>query len=150
MHCTADICLIPIGTGETSVSRHIAECQRVLEKSGLKYQMHGYGTGIEGEFSDVTAVIQKMHEAVHAQGVARIASDIRIGTRLDKAGSLAGKIESVEKLLAQDKQGASGSAQPPSQIALPPADPRQDLERKVSETRQFLFSPAFEVPGKDV
>lgn len=34
-----DFCLIPMGTGESSVAEHIAECQRVLEKSGLKYKV---------------------------------------------------------------------------------------------------------------
>lgn len=33
----ADFCLVPMGV-EVSVSKYIAECQRVLEKSGLKYE----------------------------------------------------------------------------------------------------------------
>lgn len=37
MHLTADFCLVPMGV-EVSVSKYIAECQRVLEKSGLKYE----------------------------------------------------------------------------------------------------------------
>ncbi|GAA5841567.1 hypothetical protein JCM11251_001263 [Rhodosporidiobolus azoricus] len=105
MHCVADACIVPMGV-EASVSKYVAEMQRVLKKSGLKYEMHGYGTGIEGEFSAVTKVIEEMHEAVHAMGCPRIASDIRIGTRTDKQGSLAAKVASVEKLLAQDDQSA--------------------------------------------
>ncbi|GAA5978863.1 hypothetical protein JCM11641_003592 [Rhodosporidiobolus odoratus] len=102
----ADICLIPLGTADPSVSKYVAEAQRVLEKSGLVYKMHGYGTGIEGEFSDVTKVIEEMHEAVHKLGVMRIASgafqfdNIRLGTRLDKPSTLDAKMASVEKLLA--------------------------------------------------
>lgn len=34
-----DFCLIPIGTGEPSVAEYIAECQRILEKSGLTYKV---------------------------------------------------------------------------------------------------------------
>ncbi|GAA6026996.1 hypothetical protein JCM8097_006026 [Rhodosporidiobolus ruineniae] len=149
MYCTADICLIPMGV-EASVSKYIAEAQRVLQKSGLKYEMHGYGTGIEGEFSKVTAVIEEMHKAVHAIGAPRIASDIRIGTRLDKQSSLVGKVKSVEALLAKDS--SSGTQAPPSQIDLPkePLDPEAELAQKVRETQQFLQSPAFESPVKDV
>lgn len=39
-HLALDFCLVPIGTGDSSVAEHIAECQRVLEKSGLKYKVH--------------------------------------------------------------------------------------------------------------
>lgn len=33
-----DFCLIPIGTGSTSVAQEVAECQRVLEKSGVHFK----------------------------------------------------------------------------------------------------------------
>lgn len=34
-----DFCLIPMGTGEPSVAEYIAECQRILENSGLTYKV---------------------------------------------------------------------------------------------------------------
>ncbi|KAK4058900.1 UPF0045 protein M15 [Microbotryomycetes sp. JL221] len=74
MHAVADFCLIPMGIGEPGVTKYIAECQRVLEKSGLKYQLHGYGTGVEGEYSEVMKVIEACHEAVHAMGAPRVAT----------------------------------------------------------------------------
>lgn len=37
-----------MGTGETSVGKYIAECQRVLEKSGLQYEV----SLRPGDFSD--------------------------------------------------------------------------------------------------
>ncbi|KAG9032521.1 hypothetical protein FRB95_001357 [Tulasnella sp. JGI-2019a] len=40
LYAVADFCLIPIGTGEPSVAEYIAECQRVLEKSGLTFKYH--------------------------------------------------------------------------------------------------------------
>lgn len=79
-----DFCLIPIGTGNTSVAEEIAECQRVLEQSGLKYTLHGYGTNLEGPWSKVSQAIHDCHAAVHAKGAQRIATDIRIGTRVDR------------------------------------------------------------------
>ncbi|PRQ73874.1 MTH1187/YkoF-like protein [Rhodotorula toruloides] len=100
MHATADFCLVPMGTADPSVSKYIAECQRVLQKSGLKYELHGYGTGVEGEYSAVMKVIEECHEAVHAMGCPRVATDIRIGTRVDKQGSLQAKIDSVKELLS--------------------------------------------------
>ncbi|PWN49515.1 hypothetical protein IE53DRAFT_139761 [Violaceomyces palustris] len=79
--------MIPIGTPTTSVGAYIAECQRVLESmkgQGIVYEMHGYGTNLEGPFMTVSRAIERCHEAVHAMGVGRIATDIRIGTRVDK------------------------------------------------------------------
>ncbi|KAH9066374.1 hypothetical protein EDB87DRAFT_1527666, partial [Lactarius vividus] len=81
-----DFCLIPIGTGpDPSVAEYIAECARVLDKSGLKYQLmtsrSGYGTNLEGPWSAVCQAIHDCHAAVHAKGAPRVATDIRIGTR---------------------------------------------------------------------
>lgn len=45
-HCTADFCLIPLGTPTASVSNEVAEVQRVLKASGLHYQMHSAGTTV--------------------------------------------------------------------------------------------------------
>ncbi|KIY73201.1 DUF77-domain-containing protein [Cylindrobasidium torrendii FP15055 ss-10] len=103
LYAAADFCLIPMATPDTSVAVFIAECQRVLEKSGLVYHMHGYGTNIEGPWSKVSEAIHACHAAVHAQGIPRIATDIRIGTRTDKPSDgkvNAGKVTRVEAILA--------------------------------------------------
>jgi uncharacterized protein YqgV (UPF0045/DUF77 family) len=47
--CTADFCLIPLGTPTASVSQQIAEVQKLLKVSGLKYSMHSAGTTV-GKF----------------------------------------------------------------------------------------------------
>jgi uncharacterized protein (TIGR00106 family) len=44
--CTADFCLIPLGTPTASVSQQIADVQRLLKQSGIKYSMHSAGTTI--------------------------------------------------------------------------------------------------------
>lgn len=44
--CIADFCLIPIGTPTASVSKEVAEVQRVLKRSGLEYSMHSAGTTV--------------------------------------------------------------------------------------------------------
>lgn len=44
--CIADFCLIPIGTPTASVSKEVAEVQRLLKKSGLEYSMHSAGTTV--------------------------------------------------------------------------------------------------------
>jgi len=106
LYAVADFCLIPIGTASTSVAEEVAECQRILAHSGLTYKMHGYGTNIEGPWSKVSQVIHDCHAAVHAKGAQRIATDIRIGTRIDReipsGQGNDGKIKRVEEILAGD------------------------------------------------
>lgn len=98
-HCIADFCLIPMGIDGVSVSRYIADIQRVLKASGLKYYMHGNGTTVEGSWTDVTAIIGKCHSMLHDQGVVRCHTDIRIGSRTDKSQTHEDKVKSVERLL---------------------------------------------------
>ncbi|KAK7039036.1 hypothetical protein VNI00_010428 [Paramarasmius palmivorus] len=39
LYAVADFSLVPVGTGEPSVAEYNAECQRVLEKAGVKYKL---------------------------------------------------------------------------------------------------------------
>lgn len=102
MHVIVDICVVPIGVG-VSVSRHVAECQRVIEQAGLDHQMHAYGTNIEGDWDDVMACVKRCHEAVHEMGAPRITTTMKLGTRTDRVQSMADKISSVESKLAADQ-----------------------------------------------
>ncbi|EEA23120.1 UPF0045 protein M15 [Talaromyces marneffei ATCC 18224] len=101
-HCTADFCLIPIGTGSASVSAQIADVQRLIERSGLKYVMHSAGTTLEGPWDKVHRVIGQAHTILHQQGVVRIQSDIRSGSRIDKVQSFEDKVAAVNKLLGKE------------------------------------------------
>jgi uncharacterized protein YqgV (UPF0045/DUF77 family) len=47
-------------------------------------------------------VIGQCHAMLHANGIVRIQSDIRVGTRTDKKQSFQDKVNAVEKLLASD------------------------------------------------
>nr|POF22304.1 upf0045 protein ecm15 [Quercus suber] len=100
--CRKDFCLVPIGTPTASVSREIAAVQRLLKKSGLEYSMHSAGTTIEGSWHDCLTLIGQCHTLLHSNGVVRIQSDIRVGSRTDKVQSFADKVRAVEDLLAAD------------------------------------------------
>jgi uncharacterized protein (TIGR00106 family) len=102
MQVMVDFCVVPVGVG-VSVSKYVAECQRVLAASGLSYQMHPYGTVVEGDWDAVFAVLRQCHERVHAQGVARISTSLRLGTRTDRLQTMADKMESVHRELAGDE-----------------------------------------------
>jgi uncharacterized protein (TIGR00106 family) len=98
MKAIADLCIVPLGVG-ISLGSYIAECERVLAGSGVQTRLHAYGTNIEGEWDDVMAAIKRCHEALHTMGVPRVSSDIRIGTRTDRAQTMEDKIRSVREKL---------------------------------------------------
>jgi uncharacterized protein (TIGR00106 family) len=100
MKVIADLCLVPLGVG-VSLGRYVAECERILTKAGLKVKLHAYGTNIEGEWDDVVAAIKECHHALHAMGVPRISSSVRLGTRIDRVQTMEDKIRSVEQTLAK-------------------------------------------------
>lgn len=101
MNVMIDICIVPMGVG-VSVSEYVAACQRVLEKSGLSYQMHAYGTNVEGDWDEVMATVKRCHEAVHEMGAPRITTSMRLGTRVDREQTIEDKIESVKDKLKKD------------------------------------------------
>ncbi len=98
MKVLVDLCIVPIGVG-VSLSRYIAECEKILAEAGLKSSLHSYGTDIEGEWEDVFAAIRVCHEKVHAMGAPRISTNIKLGTRTDRDQTMEDKIESVRSKL---------------------------------------------------
>ena len=98
MKVMIDLCVIPLGVG-VSVSEYVAACQKILQESGLSYQMHAYGPNVEGDWDDVFATVKKCHEKLHAMGAPRISTSLKVGTRIDREQSMQDKIESVETKL---------------------------------------------------
>ena len=105
MHVLVDLCVVPLGVG-LSVSKEVAACERILQEAGLTTRLHAHGTNIEGDWDAVFAAIKRCHEVLHAQGVPRISSTLRVGTRTDRRQTLDDKVRSVEEKL-------STSAAPP-------------------------------------
>jgi uncharacterized protein (TIGR00106 family) len=103
MKVLIDLCVVPMGVG-VSVSEYVAACHRVLEETGLRTALHAYGTNIEGEWDEVFAAVKACHEALHAMGVPRISTSMRVGTRSDRDQSLADKVRSVEEKLQRHER----------------------------------------------
>jgi len=93
-----DFTVVPVGTG-VSLSPYIAEVERVLGRTGLNHELHANGTNMEGEWDNVMAAIRSCHEALHAMGVPRIHTDIKLGTRSDRPQLMAEKVASVQAKL---------------------------------------------------
>ncbi|KAG9318604.1 hypothetical protein JVU11DRAFT_697 [Chiua virens] len=88
-----------------AVAEHIAVCQNILEKSGLKFEVC-----VNGPWSEVTKAIYDCHAVVHANGVSRIATDIRIGTRTDReivpGEGNKRKVQRVQEIIQRQKDNS--------------------------------------------
>jgi uncharacterized protein (TIGR00106 family) len=98
MKVIVDLCVVPLGVG-VSVSKYIAECEKILKAAGLKTHLHAYGTNIEGEWDEVMDAIKACHQRVHDIGAPRITTTIKLGTRIDKEQTMQDKVDSVNKKL---------------------------------------------------
>jgi uncharacterized protein (TIGR00106 family) len=94
----AGITIVPLGVG-LSLSRFVAECERILQEAGLEPQLHANGTNVEGEWDAVFAALRRCHERLHALGAPRVATTLQVGTRVDRDQTLADKVRSVREKL---------------------------------------------------
>lgn len=59
--------------------------------------------GAEGSWEDVMRVIGQCHALLHQNGIVRIQSDIRVGSRTDKKQRAEDKVAAVQRLLQEDE-----------------------------------------------
>ena len=98
MKIIADICVVPL-TGNISVRQEVAKAHQILVETGLPVQLHAYGTNIEGEYRVVMDALERIHRELHAAGVPRISTTIRLGSRIDKDQSMEDKVDAVRAVL---------------------------------------------------
>lgn len=91
MKATGEVQVIPIGEG-VSVRERVKRAHQMLKESGLQVELHGQGTNVEGELDAILGAVQRIHETLHAEGVTRLATFVKIGTRTDKEPSLEAKL----------------------------------------------------------
>lgn len=97
----AEISLVPIVEGKTSMSREISVAFAAIEKTkGLKATLTGMGTQVEAEdLKNILAAVEAAHKAVIRSGASRVISTIRIDERLDKSQTLDARVLTVKKKL---------------------------------------------------
>jgi uncharacterized protein (TIGR00106 family) len=94
-----EMSITPLGKGE-SVSQYVAECVRLIDESGLQYELHSMGTIVEGELAEVLDLMRRCIELV-AQHSDRVTCAATLDYRRGHAGRLKSKIESVERKLGR-------------------------------------------------
>jgi len=84
-----------LGEG-VSVSGFVAEALKIVEKSGLRYQLTSMSTIFEADsLGEAIKVILEAHEAAFKAGSKRVITDIKIDDRCDELRRMEDKVEKV-------------------------------------------------------
>jgi uncharacterized protein (TIGR00106 family) len=94
-----EMSIVPLGQGE-SVSKYVAECVDLVDRSGLNYELHAMGTIVEGDLSQVLALMQQCIEQV-AKSSNRVTCTAKLDYRQNTTGTLQSKVASVEQKLGR-------------------------------------------------
>jgi len=94
MKVSADLCIVPMGVGP-SVSTYVREIKAIIESSGLDATMHPNGTNIDGELSDICALVERCEARLAELGVQRTFITLIFSTRRDKVQTMADKLAAV-------------------------------------------------------
>jgi len=94
-----EISVVPVGTGDTSLSAYVADCLRILKKAKVRYELSSMGTNIEGNLKDLLKIASEMHQTPFKKGALRVLTTLKIDDRRDKKGTLEGKKRAVQQKL---------------------------------------------------
>ncbi|MFH0959061.1 MAG: MTH1187 family thiamine-binding protein [Pseudomonadota bacterium] len=97
----AEFSVVPLDKGARGLSRFVAESIKIIEESGLDFEIHAMGTLIEGPSEKVFQVIQKCHENLISQSD-RVVTQIKIDDRKGASGTIKGKVRSVEEKFGKE------------------------------------------------
>jgi len=98
MRVIMDLCVVPMGVGFRSrpMSPPARRCWPRPASSSASTPTAPIS---RGEWDEVMAAVRRCHERVHAMGVPRITTTIKLGTRTDRDQGMDDKVESVRRKL---------------------------------------------------
>lgn len=92
----AEVVVVPYGTATPSLSRYVADVEKVLRSYGLKTLLTPMGTILEGDMETVLEAVKAAHEVPFSAGALRVGTTVRIDERRDKELDMDEKVQSVE------------------------------------------------------
>ncbi|MBN2339943.1 MAG: MTH1187 family thiamine-binding protein [Deltaproteobacteria bacterium] len=93
-----ELSMYPVDKGE-SLSAYVARLIDVIDQSGLAYRLGPMGTVIEGEWSDLMALLTRCYETLEPVSN-RIIANVKLDARKDSRNRLEGKVRSVQEKMA--------------------------------------------------
>jgi uncharacterized protein (TIGR00106 family) len=93
----AEFSIVPLGTGDTSLSKYVRKAHEEVVKSGIRSSLTPMGTIVEAKNIDrVFEVIKLAHEAVFNAGATRVSTSIKIDDRRDKKRQMEDKVKALK------------------------------------------------------
>ncbi|MBN2464286.1 MTH1187 family thiamine-binding protein [candidate division WOR-3 bacterium] len=92
-----EVSIVPIGTGETSVSSYVRAAVKIIEEANLEYEINSMGTCIQGEWDEIFSTLKAMHDELARLGCNRIVTTVKVDDRRDKYGTMGAKIAALEE-----------------------------------------------------
>lgn len=93
-----EMSIVPLGQGE-SVSRFVAQCVDIIDRSGLAYELHAMGTIVEGELPAVLDLMRQCIEEV-AKSSNRVTCTAKLDYRQGISAAFAAKSPASNRNLA--------------------------------------------------
>lgn len=97
---TVELEIVALGTGDTGMSRHIADAVKAISKLGVKYQLTPMGTVLEvASIDEAFSAVKAAHEVLVKSGVKRVVTHLTIDDRRDNPKGMTEKMEAVKRKL---------------------------------------------------
>jgi uncharacterized protein (TIGR00106 family) len=97
----AAVSIAPVGAG-VGVSEYVAAALRVVrDQQRVRWRLDPMFTTLEGDLGEIFPLIQRMQEAVFAQGAQRVSTVIKIDERRDVSVHMEDKVRAVEERLGR-------------------------------------------------
>jgi uncharacterized protein (TIGR00106 family) len=93
----AELSIIPVG-GSAHSSAELAKILKLVDESGLSYQLTPSSTCIEGEWDEVMRLIHRCHDRAH-KGSSHVMTFIKLEEDDGERNKLASNVTSVEEKL---------------------------------------------------
>ena len=90
-----ELAVIPLG-GDTHLSDEIAEVLKLVDASGLPYQLTATGTAIEGSWDEVMSLVRRCHERT-MKSASHVITLVKIEDEQGATRKLVSNVTSVEQ-----------------------------------------------------
>jgi uncharacterized protein (TIGR00106 family) len=97
MSVIVEFSIFPMDKGE-SLSPYVARAIKTIQESGLPYELNPMGTCVEGEWSDVMALVDRCFQALE-KDCKRINLSLKADYRKGPSGRMKRKVASVKQKL---------------------------------------------------
>lgn len=90
-----ELTIVPMGRGE-SVSSDLADVLKIIDGSGLDYQLTSTATNVEGKWDQLLNLARRCHEEVRKKSK-RVVTTIKIDDYDERSSRLRATVKSVEE-----------------------------------------------------